>query len=130
MFAELGVARKQTDKARYAFQRSARQAGFFNAGTDRLVEPRLDHAQHDDAINGDLPNTGQPDAPDRQHNDLHPLIEGLVATLPKPGTEWDDEEREAWLTAAKSNFALIYERKPRQLPRGKPDSVGQESDRK
>jgi hypothetical protein len=40
----LGVSSKQTDKARQAFERSARQAGFFEAGDDRLVRPRLEGA--------------------------------------------------------------------------------------
>lgn len=40
--AALGVAPKQTDKARQTFERSARQAGFFAQGDDRLVQPRLD----------------------------------------------------------------------------------------
>lgn len=40
--AALGVAPKQADKARQVFERSARQAGFFAQGDDRLVIPRLD----------------------------------------------------------------------------------------
>jgi hypothetical protein len=40
--AAFGVAPKQVDKARQAFERSARQAGFFAQGDDRLVQPRLD----------------------------------------------------------------------------------------
>jgi hypothetical protein len=48
----LGVAPKQTDKARQVFERSARQAGFFAEGEDRLVQPRFDRVlpppQHDE----------------------------------------------------------------------------------
>src|SRR5208282_5845507 len=36
---EIGVSPKQTDRARQAFMRSARQAGFFAHGEDRLVRP-------------------------------------------------------------------------------------------
>jgi hypothetical protein len=36
---EVGVSGKQTGKARQAFMRSARQAGFFAHGEDRLVRP-------------------------------------------------------------------------------------------
>ena len=36
----LGVAPKQADKARQAFQRSAKYAGFFEFGADRLVIPK------------------------------------------------------------------------------------------
>jgi hypothetical protein len=39
---KLGVSTKQSDKARQAFERSARQAGFFERGEDRLVRPRAD----------------------------------------------------------------------------------------
>ena len=134
VFAELGVARKQTDKARQVFQRSAQQAGFFNGGTDRLVSPNLSsHPQT--GVGSSEANGNASTAAEPTHNEdlgggkLHPLIQGLVATLPEPGSEWDEDDRNAWLTAAKSNFALIYERKPRQLPPGKPESVGQESDR-
>lgn len=38
----LGVSSKQTDKARQAFERSARQAGYFDSGDDRLVRPRCE----------------------------------------------------------------------------------------
>lgn len=41
----LGVSPKQTDKARQAFERSARQAGFFDSGDDRLVKPRLERTE-------------------------------------------------------------------------------------
>ncbi len=40
----LGVAPKQVDKARRSFFRSARQAGFFAQGEDRLVQPRFDRS--------------------------------------------------------------------------------------
>src|SRR5690348_3139435 len=36
---ELGVSPKQTGRARQAFMRSARQAGFFRACENRLVRP-------------------------------------------------------------------------------------------
>ena len=37
--ANLGVARKQTSKARQAFERCAEQSGFYNDTKDRLVRP-------------------------------------------------------------------------------------------
>jgi len=40
-FAKFGVSPKQTYNARLAFDKSALQAGFFPAGTDRLIEPIL-----------------------------------------------------------------------------------------
>ena len=38
---ELGVAAKQADKARQAFQRSAAEAGFFRQGSNKLVKPAV-----------------------------------------------------------------------------------------
>jgi hypothetical protein len=38
---QLGVAPKQTDKARQTFERAAKQSGFFAEGSDRLVQPRV-----------------------------------------------------------------------------------------
>lgn len=120
--AALGVAVKQTDRARQAFERSARQAGFFNAGSDRLVRPRVD-------VIGERPRDEQRDTGgemDRRHRidsdgggagsgaggngsgGQHPLIQGLLITLPKIGEPWPQVERKAWLTMAESIFAMIY----------------------
>lgn len=133
VFADLGVARKQTDKARYVFQRSAQQAGFFNAGADRLVEPSIEQARHDGVPTSgepaDAAMAGQPTAVGERRNELHPLIQGLVETLPKLGDPWSDSERDAWLDAARANFALIYKPNRPALTEGKPDQVGQEPDR-
>ena len=43
------------------------------------------------------------------HGGYHPFIEGLLATLPEPGTIWTIEGRAAWLQAAAHNFMLIYQ---------------------
>lgn len=119
--AALGVAVKQTDKARQAFERSARQAGFFNAGSDRLVRPRVD------APNGEKPQEERRDAGAEEERQRprdkdaggggggnggghHPLIEGLLITLPKIGESWPEADRKAWLTMAESIFAMIYQK--------------------
>lgn len=39
---------------------------------------------------------------------MHPFIEGLVRTLPTPGTAWPENERKQWLDAARQIFPLIY----------------------
>ena len=128
-FAELGVARKQTDRARQAFQRSAQQAGFFEAGVDRLVEPSVGRSAPAAVVGAeeggseDVPRgTGSSSTPG---DDLHPLIRGLVQTLPKPETEWSQAERKAWLSAAEHIFALIYRAGHPQLEAPKPNPVGQ-----
>lgn len=102
--AELGVAGKQADKARQAFQRSATEAGFFLQGPNKLVKPAVaaltDDGQRPDEQKGSGPRGPQPP--------MHPFIEGLVKTLPPADTVWSDAGQEQWLTAAKAIFKLIY----------------------
>lgn len=128
-FAELGVARKQTDRARHAFQRSAQQAGFFDAGSDRLVEPSISLAPASSSAGRDggavSDNGNAPLTPADPGGSLHPLIQGLVETLPEPESEWSDAERKAWLAAAEHIFALIYRSGSPQLPAPRPDPVVQ-----
>lgn len=104
--ADLGVAEKQTDRARQAFQRSAGQAGFFKEGTNKLVRPGIapltdgerDHKEKADGGGG--PGDGG--------GGLHPFVKGLVETLPPAGDPWHDEGRQQWLDAASAIFKLIY----------------------
>lgn len=114
--AALGVAPKQADKARQAFQRSAKYAGFFEFGADRLVPP---------ANGGPAPSIPVPQSPPdaKRHgggdggsggggDDLHPFIRGLLQKLPVPETEWTVEGRAKWLTAAVNIFSLMYTEPP------------------
>lgn len=112
----LGVARKQTDKARQAFERSARQAGFFEAGDDRLVRPKVELP----AAKVEVPaaEQGRYDEAGRQHRQRHagggdgpqdPLLVGLVNRLPEPGSSWDGEARATWLRLAVSIFDMVYQ---------------------
>lgn len=104
--ANLGVAQKQTDRARQAFERSAEQAGFFAHGADRLVMPsginRPETAPVDTPITASKSNSGGDEPP------LHPFIRGLLETLPPPHSEWAVPERVKWLETAASIFGLIY----------------------
>ncbi len=108
--ASLGVAAKQTDKARQAFDRSARQAGFFWAGTDRLTMPVIKGAPETKPIDPPVVEKkgsgGGGD--DGGSGELHPFIQGLLKTLPKPESEWHIAERAKWLNTASSIFGLIY----------------------
>lgn len=40
---------------------------------------------------------------------FHPFIVGLLDSLPPVGTVWPEGKREAWITAAKAVFDMIYE---------------------
>lgn len=136
--AALGVAAKQTDKARQAFERSARQAGFFDAGTDRLVRPRTEAPggvktpppdRNDDRGNdrNDADQKprhggggGRDEPPSGKH---HPLIQGLLITLPEPGGAWAKSDREAWLKMASSIFDMIYTAPKAQPPATTPENA-------
>lgn len=84
----LGVVPKQKATARQVFQRSAKQAGFFDLVPNRLVMPAIGappHPQHQ------LPpkSNGSASAPMplASENGIHPFIQGLLKTLPPPEAE-------------------------------------------
>lgn len=113
-FENFGVSPKQTDKARHAFDRSAKQAGFFDHGNDRLVEP------------GDIP--AQPTPPAQETHEaptvgkgsggsggggeippqLDPLIVALLHKMPT-GKSWPLPDRAKWLRALAMNLSFVYE---------------------
>jgi hypothetical protein len=109
----IGVSSKQTDRARQAFMRSAKQAGFFAHGEDRLVRPagpgtkpiepsktETDKGSREKSGNG----TGGGGGP----TGIDPIIQGLLARLPKSGEVWPEAERKLWLGLLEGSFKLIY----------------------
>jgi hypothetical protein len=117
-FVHFGVAEKSADNARLAFDKSARQAGYFDNGDERLVEPIIDRMRPltDAAGEGENPGGASPSRARRlldqlkedEDNDLHPFIQGLLDTLPAPNTLWTVEGRGKWLQAAANIFDLLY----------------------
>jgi hypothetical protein len=113
---DVGVSPKQTGKARQAFMRSARQAGFFAHGEDRLVRPLLPDGglgtrpveppdgTNDKSKAGGSGGGGAP--PPR-----HPLIEGMFQSLPLNGQTWTLDEAADWLHAAAYNLRFAYKLK-------------------
>jgi hypothetical protein len=111
---EVGVSPKQTGKARQAFMRSARQAGFFAHGEDRLVRPSfpdgpstrpVDPPKEDEKLNKAKNGSGGGD-------DLPPL-DGLILALvkklpPADTTEWKIQDRVMWLQMAAMAFQMAY----------------------
>lgn len=98
--AALGVSGKQTDKARQAFERAARQAGFFDASPDRLVRPRIE-AGAEKPITSDespeAPKTGggnNGDGGDRRITDK--ALEYKLVDLMKDSDIGDDERAAIW----------------------------------
>ncbi|MFL6845451.1 MAG: hypothetical protein ACJ8ER_11290 [Allosphingosinicella sp.] len=118
----LGVSVKQATKARQIFQSSAKYAGYFDSGEDRLVRPRVSGSGCGVMEQIERPereeSPGPPDEPvTRGRNGsggagrggaYHPFVEGLLQTMPEPGTLWTIEGRAAWLEAAATMFKLIY----------------------
>jgi len=111
--ASLGVAVKQTSKARQAFQKSAKEAGFFAYGASKLVYPALGNqanftktkdADPKPDPNGSGGNGGNGGGDDGNQS----LIDGLIKVLPKAGTPWPLEAQRKWLQTAAANFAYAY----------------------
>ncbi len=116
----MGVAPKQKANARQVFFRSATQAGFFTHGTNRLVPPSVKGNGSAGSSSDVVPPPVIPKPPetpagkngggggDGGGGELHPLIEGLIRSLPKEGEDWPIDKRAKWLRAAAQNFDLIY----------------------
>ncbi|WP_152553824.1 hypothetical protein [Bordetella bronchiseptica] len=108
----LGVAEKQADKARQAFQRSAKFAGYFEYGSDRLVAPVTNNqsqkaaAEEEAAQERETSKTAKLDY--RQAHQLHPFVQGLIEKLPEPDSNWSLIDRAKWLTTAANIFDLMY----------------------
>jgi hypothetical protein len=117
-FVRFGVSLKQKMPARQIFEKSATQAGFFNADPDRLVEPIIGGGAAPPPP--PTPEDRNGNGSQRQPNDsggedagpdvsgFHPFIQGLLDTLPEPETTWTVEGRAKWLMAASNIFDLIY----------------------
>jgi hypothetical protein len=107
--AGLGVAQKQTERARQVFQRSAEVAGFFEMDRSRLIMPvgvgETNAPVSEEKKEIEKPGNGGGNKPPPG---MHPFIEGLLKTLPPPQTEWSIPDRVKWLQAASHIFDLIY----------------------
>jgi len=142
---EVGVSSKQTGKARNAFMRSARQAGFFAHGEDRLVRPADPGTKPIESPKAELERdrtekkNGNRGGGGGDNSDIDPIIRGLLARLPKSGEAWPEIERKLWLQLLEGSFKLIYKDdlgpRPDYLPpqptamREKLSNVGPDADR-
>jgi hypothetical protein len=114
----LGVVPKQKATARQVFQRSAKQAGFFDLAPNKLVMPVIGTPQQSQASQPPAKNNnggGGQRAPHESDGSIHPFIQGLLATLPSPDTEWETDARKRWLQAAAGIFDLMYKTKDGNL---------------
>lgn len=117
----LGVAEKQTGRARLAFEKSAELAGYFEHGKTRLVMPVVAvgtpealREKPEDKNRGGGGNGG--DGGDNS-SAIDPIIDGLLKRLPKTGNVWPEADRKLWLQLLEGSFKLIYKDKaPDRLP--------------
>jgi len=110
----LGVAEKQTSRARSVFERSAEQGGYFEHGKNRLVMPGIasrpieedkqeEEAEDKGGNGGNSGGNGNGTPPG-----VDPIIAGLLARLPKSGEVWPEIERKLWLQLLEGSFKLIF----------------------
>jgi hypothetical protein len=107
-FENYGVAPKQKDKARQAFERSAQQAGFFDHGRDRLVMPSGATTAERGEPKKTAPTGDGGDRQDTEIRGLDPLIQGLLKRMPSPPGAWPVSDRARWLQTLAMNLSFIY----------------------
>lgn len=107
---EIGVAKKQTDRARQTFDRSAQTAGFYGFGRDKLImPPNTGGGVKDDfrGGGGSGGGNGGGDGEEEKKQALDPVIAALIQKLPTSGP-WKTADREAWLSMMKMAFDMAY----------------------
>jgi hypothetical protein len=109
VLAQIGVAKKQTDRARQTFERSATSAGFFDFGREKLVTP-ANLSQPPQSKNGDSAEDRPPPPPPPILNNGtgDPVVDALVKKLPNSGSTWPVDERITWLRMISMSFDLAY----------------------
>jgi hypothetical protein len=112
---KMGVAPKQTDKARQALQRSASQAGYFAYGTDRLIAPvaktpasATTSEENVGTGGGSVTGSGGSGGGPLPPSGLDPVIAGLLGKLPEPNSRWPKEGRRRWLQTLVNAIDLVY----------------------
>ena len=113
-FIGYGVLKTRGVNARWAFDRSARQAGFFDNGEDRLVHPIITWVEraevHTHAPEVDLTTDAESDPVTKTASTAAEefLIRGLLARMPSPSTKWSLSDRARWLRTLSMNLAMLY----------------------
>ena len=110
-FANWGVAKKQTDRARQVFERSAKHAGYIKAGSDRFVAPILRNERTATDSNGISEPSGQrPNGGNGggDGGDLDPVIRALVQKIPPSSAPWGVDEQVMWLRMMAMAFNMTY----------------------
>lgn len=112
---DVGVSSKQTGRARQAFMRSAREAGFFAHGEDRLVKPAVMGAPLDagkaaaeiGSQKGE--GTGGGTGGGGGELALDPLLIALLKKVPLVDKGWPGPQRVRWFRTFAMNVSQIYD---------------------
>lgn len=114
----LGVAVKQKDKARQAFLRSAKEAGFFNFGATKLVYPIFAQDRNSKEektveqvpplTNGNNIKVGTSAGNGGGGGPLDPLVQGFLNKLPSPNAPWPLDGRRKWLQMVLGILDVMY----------------------
>jgi len=109
--ASLGVAEKQKERARQVLERSAEQAGFFEHGKDRLVQPGIavldgQKPKGDDVGGG---GNGSGGGSGGTGLNLDPLLIELLRKIPSTQEGWPEPKRLRWLRTFAMNISQIYD---------------------
>jgi hypothetical protein len=100
--------RKATSGLRNRPKAKVAKASKASSASETKAERVQERAEH---THSPPPSSGQ-----------HPLIRGLIQSLPEAGSEWPQRARNAWVKAALANFDLVYELPPGDREGGDPGS--------
>jgi hypothetical protein len=108
---QVGVSPKQKERARQTFMKSATYAGFIDPASGRFIKPGIvgsarEESSADQSQNGKKGGGGSNEPPE-----IDPIIQGLLARLPRSGDIWPEAERKLWLQLLEGSFKLIYKDK-------------------
>ena len=102
---QLGVVENQAETARLAFTRSAREAGYFDHGSDRLIKPSLSSLGRDDHKQDEEPDDSHDEVEDRLIGKPSIVVE-IFKRLPDEGKSFGD--RDAWTKLLNASLDVLY----------------------
>ena len=87
--------------------KSAEAAGYIDPQTGRFIKPGMpSQAPSESQTQKEQKHIGGGGG----EPPIHPFIQGLLESLPKPGEEWSIEDQVIWLETAAHIFGLMYRR--------------------
>lgn len=113
----LGVASTLSDTARRILERSAEQAGFYEAGRDRLVMPGFtpqdgpsgEAVVEPNGSGGPGGSVGGSGGDGTDSLGLDPLLIALLKKIPTPDKGWPGPNRVRWFRTFAMNVSQIYD---------------------